>query len=910
MTTLYKRAGSGNWSAAGSWSLTSGGGATGTVPTAADDVIVNGSSGNLTVDGTSGSPSRCRSITCTGFTGTLTMGSTAVLNVGDGTAGAFLLVSGMTFSPNAASTINFVSTTSGNNITTAGKTLGKMTFNGSGGSWTLQDNLTLAGTLACTAGTLHGGSVSFTATGTSGITVNGGTLDFSSISTTNSSSTGTISVSSGSATFGANFGSGLLNYSAISISGGTTSINNMTAEAAALSLTGGSLTVTSQLLVASANISGSTARTLNISNAFIGLYGNAATIWDATTTTNLTFSATGSFIFFAGSGTTTFKTGSLSYGTIAYNPNSFSSVTFSGGATINTLILYPGTSGIFTSGQTYNITTLQAAGTQGSLVSLTSTSSGSAATFSIASGDVLCEFLSLKDITATGGATFYAGSQSTNVSGNSGWSFTDKLAGIDLEDFEGNPLTSDLTWTKDLTPVGFSLSVCTVTRSTSHVTQGTYSWELLGTTALGNAVGIMTTTPVDLSGYQILGIDTYGSTIPAGTGLALIIIDGNSNVYQTLGTTGATGAFTLISSLLDAVYTNGIDLTTCYIAILASDFDFTGGGTTDYFIDWLRLNGGQTSHIYNESTSDSVAAADTISVSNSMPVNTSDSVTAADSLAAAASFNASFTDSIAGADSLSITGTFGVSISDSVAAADSLANSGTFGVSMSDSVLAVDSLALSGTFGVSTSDSVAASDTISGGQLVVETTSDSISASDAVSPSFVFNASISDSVTSADNLSLILITSVSISDSVAASDDLSAAGTFNNSISDSVAASDNLSAGNIISQTISESVVAADILQVDHLISLQTSDSVTAADDIQDQIIFNAFTLDSISAADDLSISAIYYETISDSVLAAFTVTDSEIYLHTDILLWGTIQDIVNLTGIYQDIVILQGEVE
>jgi hypothetical protein len=30
----------------------------------------------------------------------------------------------------------------------------------------------------------------------------------------------------------------------------------------------------------------------------------------------------------------------------------------------------------------------------------------------------------LKDNTATGGATFYAGANSTNVSGNTGWTFT------------------------------------------------------------------------------------------------------------------------------------------------------------------------------------------------------------------------------------------------------------------------------------------------------------------------------------------------------------------------------------------------------------------------------------------------------------------------------------------------------
>jgi hypothetical protein len=34
------------------------------------------------------------------------------------------------------------------------------------------------------------------------------------------------------------------------------------------------------------------------------------------------------------------------------------------------------------------------------------------------------DYVSLKDSTATGGASFYAGANSTDVSGNTGWTFT------------------------------------------------------------------------------------------------------------------------------------------------------------------------------------------------------------------------------------------------------------------------------------------------------------------------------------------------------------------------------------------------------------------------------------------------------------------------------------------------------
>jgi len=156
MTTYYARAGGGNWSAASTWSLTSGGGATGSTPTAADDCKLDAASGAVTIDGTSGSPSLCRSLVCTGYTGTLTHAAAKHLTIGDGTTGNLTIVAGMTYSPSGTSFINFVSTTTGNQITFGGKQFGSLTFNGAGGEWLFQDTSSLqtSSTVTLTAGTL------------------------------------------------------------------------------------------------------------------------------------------------------------------------------------------------------------------------------------------------------------------------------------------------------------------------------------------------------------------------------------------------------------------------------------------------------------------------------------------------------------------------------------------------------------------------------------------------------------------------------------------------------------------------------------------------------------------------------------------------------------------------------------
>ena len=78
----------------------------------------------------------------------------------------------------------------------------------------------------------------------------------------------------------------------------------------------------------------------------------------------------------------------------------------------------------FTSGTTQTITNWLINGAPANLVTIISSTAGTAATISKASGTVSCNYVSLKDSTATGGATFFAGTGSTNVSGNTGWSFT------------------------------------------------------------------------------------------------------------------------------------------------------------------------------------------------------------------------------------------------------------------------------------------------------------------------------------------------------------------------------------------------------------------------------------------------------------------------------------------------------
>jgi hypothetical protein len=78
----------------------------------------------------------------------------------------------------------------------------------------------------------------------------------------------------------------------------------------------------------------------------------------------------------------------------------------------------------FYAGRTYTVTNFNVSGTAGNLVSLISTGTSTRFSLSKSSGTVSVDYVSIQDSNATGGANWYAGTHSTNVSNNLGWTFT------------------------------------------------------------------------------------------------------------------------------------------------------------------------------------------------------------------------------------------------------------------------------------------------------------------------------------------------------------------------------------------------------------------------------------------------------------------------------------------------------
>ena len=114
--------------------------------------------------------------------------------------------------------------------------------------------------------------------------------------------------------------------------------------------------------------------------------------------------------------------------------------------TFGELILTAGKTVNFTNGTTQTITTLTGEGTPDNIITIQSVTAGSAFTLSIASGAINKYHYSIKDSTVIGGATFTA-IESTNVSGNTGWVFSNIDLVIIYPKSETVIINSDVTFT-------------------------------------------------------------------------------------------------------------------------------------------------------------------------------------------------------------------------------------------------------------------------------------------------------------------------------------------------------------------------------------------------------------------------------------------------------------------------------
>jgi len=415
MANRYWVGGTESWdtTAGSKWSLTSGGSGGEAVPTSSDTVFFNAASGAVTVTIASGAI--CSTLTMTGFTGTLAFGSNSISCAGTGT----VFAGATTFSVTGTPLINIIGTGVGTRAVNTGAVTeaNSISFNVSAGT----SQLSIVSGSRIRSLIFSGTSTGSLNAGTSSITIYGDLTFKAGMTITGGSGTKTFAATSGTQNITSPDGvAQLLNFP-ITFSG-TATYKLQTDVNQGF---GRSVTLSSGTL--DLNGFGYVSDTFTIGAGTKNITFNGGTISDLSSGTFNNANPTG-FTTTAGTGTGYISCDIINGGGSTYNCTLQvqNSVTVNGDNTFNDIANFAGASAtvLFTAGTTNTFNNFNLLGSAGNLITIGSTTAGSTFTLSKSSGTVSGDYLSISDSVATGGATWYAGANSTNGGNNTGWTFT------------------------------------------------------------------------------------------------------------------------------------------------------------------------------------------------------------------------------------------------------------------------------------------------------------------------------------------------------------------------------------------------------------------------------------------------------------------------------------------------------
>jgi hypothetical protein len=373
-----------NWSSTTNWSTTSGGAGGSSVPLVTDAAILDANSPACTLD--TGSPT-CASITCTGYTHTLTWNTPLTV------AGAVTWGSGMTHAGTSDLIWTATSTLTANGVTMSGG----INFQGSSQTFTLSGNAAISGNLTwsgTTAATVSTGAISV-----------GGNLN---IGTGSLGGTSVISLTgtSGSATWS---GAGTLKNS-LTFAGGANTITvsgTVNYFTSTITYTSGTVVTTGSTLSC---VGGAcTFNTAGITWNIIQIGGTTYTVNSLLSATAITMSGAGGNLAFAG-------TAGFSVGTFIY-----AALTASRTFTLKSGITYNVTTALILQGNITNALATFA-------LSLVASTPGTQANLILATGATqFVGYTSATDINASGGQQIYSYQGSFSNSPN--WTATRSSVG-------------------------------------------------------------------------------------------------------------------------------------------------------------------------------------------------------------------------------------------------------------------------------------------------------------------------------------------------------------------------------------------------------------------------------------------------------------------------------------------------
>ena len=392
---------------------------------------------------------------------------------------------------------------------------------------------------------------------------------------------------SNSGAFTAN--SGTVTLTGTSTFSDTTSFYNLTINGSGKTVTlGAALNITNALTITAGTLDAST-YTITLSGTGT-VFSNSGTFTAGSSTISLTDTSSTSKTFAGGGGT---------YNTLSITGAGTGAVIITGSNTFSTFTINPPKTITFTISTTQTITgTFSCTGTSGNVITINSSSAGNAATLSKSSGTVSCDYLSVQDSAATGGATWNPGSNSTSVSGNSGWVFN-SAPSITAGPSDNGVLTSptnagsDVTFTATATDSdadAYYLAICktdSITAVNSAApTCGGGSWAISTSTASGVQASVTYTTVTadsesnawygfvcDNNSGSLCSSSSQGGIGSNGSPFQVNHIPTFTAISNTSGSISTGSAVTFTTTASDADTDTTADTVTLYVC---KSNDFTG----------------------------------------------------------------------------------------------------------------------------------------------------------------------------------------------------------------------------------------------------------------------------------------------------------------------------------------------
>ena len=294
--------------------------------------------------------------------------------------------------PISTTTVTFDASSGGGTATLSGsQNAGSITCTGYTGNLAVSGSLTIASNFTLGTSMTLSGSSALTIGGnltlTSGMTYTySGAITFNATATSKTITTATKSLTSN------------LTFNGV---GGGWTLQDALTTTGSLTLTNGSLNLGNQTVsVASLSSANSNTRVLTLGSGTLTLTGTG-TVWDLSTSASMTLTANTSTIKLtdASGSSKTFAGGSLTYNNLYITGSGSGAYTISGSNTFNDFkVDTPPHTVNFTAGTTQSIQTFTVNGTAGNLMTLQSTSAGTAWNlYKTTSGNVVCDYLSLQD---------------------------------------------------------------------------------------------------------------------------------------------------------------------------------------------------------------------------------------------------------------------------------------------------------------------------------------------------------------------------------------------------------------------------------------------------------------------------------------------------------------------------------